>query len=122
MADQWERLFWEVARALNCLPSSFVDGNAHVIRAAQAKTADRCPWPDHDGWPIFHGSRMWHPATGQTFTAIRLQGVENPGDAWRAVYDADPEHLSRLGLQIGDKGRAVVVRPAKEGAPHGTQA
>jgi hypothetical protein len=33
--DNWRKLFWEVAKVLNCLPSSFVDGNEHVLRKAQ---------------------------------------------------------------------------------------
>lgn len=39
-AQAWIDLFWSVSKELNCLPSSFVDGNAHVLRAAaQARTA-----------------------------------------------------------------------------------
>ena len=33
--DNWRKLFWQVAKVLNCLPSSFVDGNEHVLRKAQ---------------------------------------------------------------------------------------
>jgi hypothetical protein len=39
-AKAWFDLFWSVAKELNCLPSSFVDGNEHVLRAArQARVA-----------------------------------------------------------------------------------
>ncbi|WAI82576.1 MULTISPECIES: hypothetical protein [Achromobacter] len=39
-AKAWLDLFWSVAKELNCLPSSFVDGNEHVLRAArQARAA-----------------------------------------------------------------------------------
>ncbi|WP_454669189.1 hypothetical protein [Achromobacter kerstersii] len=39
-AQAWIDLFWGVSKELNCLPSSYVDGNAHVLRAAaQARTA-----------------------------------------------------------------------------------
>jgi hypothetical protein len=31
---EWKHLFWEVARALKCLPSSFTDGNEHVLKKA----------------------------------------------------------------------------------------
>lgn len=33
-AEQWKRLFWNVAQALHCLPSTYVDGNAHVLEQA----------------------------------------------------------------------------------------
>lgn len=33
-AEGWKRIFWDVALALDCLPSTFVDGNAHVLRKA----------------------------------------------------------------------------------------
>lgn len=77
---------------------------------------DLCPWPDFAGNPIRHGARMWHPISGQTFTAVRLLEYPDPGDAWRAIYDDDPQSVSRLGLQIGDKGQAVVVN-AQRHAP-----
>lgn len=35
-ADPWRELFWQLAQALNCLPSTFTDGNAHVLRKATA--------------------------------------------------------------------------------------
>ncbi|WP_454676456.1 hypothetical protein [Achromobacter marplatensis] len=38
-AKAWNDLFWSVAKELNCLPSSFVDGNAHVLRAARQAAA-----------------------------------------------------------------------------------
>ncbi len=31
---QWQAVLWAVARELNCLPSTFSDGNAHVLQAA----------------------------------------------------------------------------------------
>lgn len=34
-ANEWCELFWQVAKELNCLPSTFVDANAHVIRKAK---------------------------------------------------------------------------------------
>ncbi|HTH10377.1 MAG TPA: hypothetical protein VMA55_12485 [Acidovorax sp.] len=71
---------------------------------------DLCPWPDFHGCPIRHGDRLEH-SNGQTFTAVRLVGHDNPGEAWRAVYDEDPQNVSRLCLQIGDKGMAVLKTP-----------
>lgn len=68
------------------------------------------PWPDFAGNPIRHGDRLAHP-TGEEFTAVWLKGHEDEGDAWRAVYDNAT--VSRLGLQIGDKGQAVRVSGEK---------
>ena len=41
----WQALFWQVARELNCLPSTYVDGNSHVIKAAIAAQAARTATP-----------------------------------------------------------------------------
>jgi hypothetical protein len=76
-----------------------------------AQSGATAPWPDFRNQPIRHGDRLVHP-DGNTFIAVRLQGYADEGDAWRAVYDYDPQHVSRLGLQIGDKGRAVLVQHA----------
>lgn len=38
-ANPWQELFWSVAKELNCLPSTFVDANDHVIRKARALAA-----------------------------------------------------------------------------------
>ncbi|MGB6054633.1 MAG: hypothetical protein WBG17_05275 [Burkholderiaceae bacterium] len=35
----WQELFWQVAKELNCLPSSFPDANDHVLRKARTLTA-----------------------------------------------------------------------------------
>jgi hypothetical protein len=37
--DPWQELFFKVALAANCLPSSFVDGNEHVFKAIEAARA-----------------------------------------------------------------------------------
>ena len=36
---KWRELFWAVARALNCLPSTYVDANAHVYLQAEKYAA-----------------------------------------------------------------------------------
>lgn len=64
------------------------------------------PWPDFLGQTIAHGCRLLHPADGAEFTAIRLHGHADEVDSWRAVYDDGT--VSRLCLQIGDKGQAVL--------------
>lgn len=67
------------------------------------------PWPDFLGQPIHHGDRLQH-TYGQGFIAVRLEGHAEEGDAWRAIYD--DATVSRLCLQIGDKGQARVVQHA----------
>jgi hypothetical protein len=37
--SQWEELFRTVALSLNCLPSSFIDGNDHVLKQAKLFTS-----------------------------------------------------------------------------------
>lgn len=37
----WKDLFWKVAIALNCLPSTFASANDHVLAAAHAKPESR---------------------------------------------------------------------------------
>lgn len=67
------------------------------------------PWPDFKGNPIYHGSRLRHP-DGTSFVAMRLYGFTQETDAWRAIYDGlEPSGVSRLSLQIGDKGQATIV-------------
>jgi len=124
-SDIWWQLFRELASALNCLPSSFPDGNGHVLQKARELVAARepqpedvCPWPDYFGQRIVHGARMWHPLSGQTFTAVRMLGVERHSDAWLAVYDQPEVNApSRLVLHIGEKGQVVLMGCGK--APPG---
>lgn len=55
--ERWKATVWAVARALNCLPSTFSDGNGHVLKAAIKHMADarRYQWllahyARGDGW------------------------------------------------------------------------
>ncbi|MNQ49919.1 hypothetical protein D3C85_638410 [compost metagenome] len=71
---------------------------------------EKAPWPDFAGQIIRHGDRLAHP-DGNSFIAVKLKGHTDSA-AWRAVYDREPHgRTSSLGLQIGDKGRAVVIEP-----------
>ncbi len=70
----------------------------------------RAPWPDFNGEPIHEGDVIEHP-DGTRGVVTRLNGrFLDEGDRWRVRYGDDPAP-SRLGLQIGRKGRAVVVKP-----------
>lgn len=77
---------------------------AHTAPAQEVRGV-RAPWPDHLGQPIHHGDRLSHP-NGHEFTAVRLNGHAQETDAWRAIYDDCS--VSRLCLQIGDKGQAFL--------------
>ncbi|MFY4709995.1 hypothetical protein [Burkholderia glumae] len=65
------------------------------------------PWPDYEGNPIREGDTICHP-DGDQGDVYRLPDVEDPCDAWRVDYGDGYPH-SRLCLQIGWKGQAVVV-------------
>jgi hypothetical protein len=72
---------------------------------------NKAPWKDFSGGDIYEGDVIAHP-TGERGKVIFYQNVE-PEDAWRVDYkDGGP--VSRLCLQIGDKGQAVVVERATE--------
>ena len=38
---EWRRVVWDLAKPLKCLPSSFPDGNKHVLNAARNIVAER---------------------------------------------------------------------------------
>lgn len=55
-SDVWQKLFDEVALAAGCLPSSFADGNDHVLTKVRRLAADKkvppgCP-PMGKGWSV----------------------------------------------------------------------
>ncbi|NRF65706.1 hypothetical protein HLB44_01780 [Aquincola sp. S2] len=63
----------------------------------------KAPWPDYDRRDIHEGDRIVHPS-GQRGTVVFLAAGIDP---WRVDYGDGL--LSRLVLQLGIKGRAVVV-------------
>lgn len=67
------------------------------------------PWPDFKGNPIYEGDLIEHPASDETGVVMYLDrhGLAEV-DRWFVDY-GDGGRPSRLGLQIGDKGQAVVV-------------
>lgn len=65
------------------------------------------PWPDFAGKIIHEGDTIEH-LSGECGVVVFLANETDPGDQWRVDYGTGD--LSRLCLQIGDKGRAV-VRP-----------
>jgi hypothetical protein len=67
---------------------------------------NKAPWPDFAGNDIHDGDTIEHPS-GERGTVVLLAQESDPGDQWRVDYGDAP--LSRLCLQVGDKGCAVVV-------------
>ncbi|WP_047299720.1 hypothetical protein [Pseudomonas fluorescens] len=68
------------------------------------------PWPDYAGVKIQEGDTIQHPS-GERGVVVFLPEHTEPSDQWRVDYG--DQALSRLALQIGDKGRAVVIDPDK---------
>jgi hypothetical protein len=66
----------------------------------------RAPWPDFKGRRIFEGDTIVHP-DGTKGIVIFKGEFEEPGDQWRVDYGLPA--ASRLCLQIGDRGQAVVL-------------
>lgn len=64
------------------------------------------PWPDFAGNPIREGDFIGH-LSGEVGRVLYQPEHAEPPDRWRVDY-GDGGPVSRLGLQIGDKGRAVV--------------
>lgn len=67
----------------------------------------RAPWTDFEGNPIYEGDTIVHPC-GDRGTVILLN-ADGDANKWRVDY-GDIAPPSRLSLQIGDKGRAVVEK------------
>lgn len=75
------------------------------------------PWPDFAGNEIREGDMIEHP-TGECGAVCFWPHEKDVGDQWRVFYPENGGSYSRLGLQIGSKGMAVVKRDgaAKPGA------
>ena len=76
------------------------------LKASMQAARTTAPWPDFAGNPIHEGDVIAHPS-GERGRVVLLAGERDPGDQWRVDYGTGD--LSRLCLQIGDKGRAVVT-------------
>lgn len=76
-----------------------------VRDAGIAASEDVAPWTDFAGNPIKHGDRIRHPK-GLEGVVVRLPGYADAHDAWCVAYQ--DRTVSRLSLQIGDRGQAVV--------------
>lgn len=78
-------------------------------RRTQMEQRRKAPWPDYAGRPIYEGDTVEHPSGDRGIVRF-FEAYESQSDQWRVDYGDLPIAL-RLCLQIGDKGRAVVVLP-----------
>lgn len=67
------------------------------------------PYTDFAGNAIREGDTIQHPS-GESGRVVFMRGYSDPGDSWRVRYSPGAGGLSRLCLQIGSKGMAVVVK------------
>lgn len=75
----------------------------------------KAPWKDYRGVDIFEGDTIAHPS-GECGIVVFLPKEKEPGDQWRVSYVGSND-LSRLGLQIGNKGQAFVIATKEEAKP-----
>lgn len=66
----------------------------------------KSPFKDYAGRPIYEGDTIIHPSLEEGIV-VYLEGQSSKFDAWRVEYTNDPIR-SRLCLQIGERGMAVV--------------
>ena len=66
------------------------------------------PWPDFAGSPIHEGDWIEHPNGDRARVLFSLDTKHDGVSRWRAVYENDDSLW--LGNQIGDKGKAIVVK------------
>jgi hypothetical protein len=69
----------------------------------------KAPWQDFAGNDIHEGDIIEHPS-GERARVCFWEDQPKSTEQWRAFYEAWGHH-SRLCLQIGDKGQAVVIQP-----------
>ena len=68
----------------------------------------KAPWTDFDGNDIYEGDTIAHPS-GDRGNVYFLPDENAPTDQWRVFYAEYGAHHSRLCLQVGFRGRAVVL-------------
>lgn len=71
-----------------------------------SKTHRLAPWTDYSGYPIFENDLIQHPS-GEIALVVFLESESEQSNQWRVKYSDNS--LSRLCLQIGDKGQAIVI-------------
>ena len=86
----------------------FMDGRFELI----TKGRKLAPWPDYEGNPIREGDTLIHPS-GEFGTVI-FKKIRGPDEQNQWLLEYGPDNFSRLCLQIGSKGRALVQKIVKK--------
>lgn len=68
---------------------------------------EKAPWPDYEGNDLFAGDIIRHPSGQEGIVRFMSEQI-GQHDQWRVDYDG-VMYLSRLCLQVGEKGQAVKV-------------
>lgn len=89
------------------MKNSFDEYKSFLLQRDElSKTYKSAPWTDYSGYPIFENDLIQHPS-GEIALVIFLESENEQYNQWRTKYSDCS--LSRLCLQIGDKGQAIVV-------------
>lgn len=96
----------EGAREFEPLADRLAPLEDSAVLPTEENVMNKAPWPDFNGYDIYEGDIIAHPS-GETGQVVFLASESDPSDQWRVNYGTD--YLSRLCLQIGDKGRAIVT-------------
>lgn len=65
------------------------------------------PWPDYEGNQIYDGDIIQHPSGQAGVVEFDSGAGDDQADRWRVNYSNGSRGL--LSLQVGERGRAVVV-------------
>ncbi len=76
---------------------------------------EKAPWKDFEGNDIHEGDTIRHP-DGKTGLIITASNTNIDADKWRVQYSPD-DFPSRLCMQIGDKGQAVICTERSNRTP-----
>lgn len=69
---------------------------------------NKCPWKDFAGNDLYEGDFIIHP-NGEKGKILHFPARWNIHSQWMVDYQ-DGSPLSRLSMQIGDKGMAVLFK------------
>lgn len=106
---------------MGAIPTPYGSAKRAETPAAQKPKVPRriAPLRDYEGKAIYDGDRIVHPS-GETGVVAHCKDAKSSttgkitcGDTWRVLYDDGS--VSRLQLQVGKKGRAVVDGDPPEG-------
>jgi hypothetical protein len=105
--DKFPERWIQVSTYVNDRQCKWSSGNVELLNPrGYPEEPVKAPWLDYHGNPIHDRDVIVHP-DGNFGRVIFLKGRSEPGDQW--VVDYGTGNLSRLCLQIGNKGKALVT-------------